>query len=196
MARSIESAGARFQRPAVEHDPWRNAMATGAARQQPCQRHLAVFEHVGVVDVQVGWHVLHRELDAGQLLGEAALQRLDGVQYKIVEDLGLGPRERHVGRYQPAAQPPAVPVTPIDLPKTYELVNNARVTWSFPSTVPGSTGVQYVTSNTGGSTPITLDTVMWVRKSAMPDNLTRTPPHRQGQRGSECRPTGPPPARR
>src|SRR3954471_5663198 len=46
----------------------------------------------------------------------------------------------------------------VDLPKTFELVDGARVTWTFPSPVSGNTGVQYVTSNTGGSTPITIDT--------------------------------------
>ena len=36
---------AELQRPAVEHDPGRYTVASGAAGQQPGERYVAVFEH-------------------------------------------------------------------------------------------------------------------------------------------------------
>src|SRR5262249_4934218 len=87
--------------------PGRYVVPPRPARQQPGQRHLAVLEHVGVVDVEVWGDLLDGELHPGQLLGEPVLQRLDGVQHQVVEDLRLGPGQRHVGRDQPAAAGPA-----------------------------------------------------------------------------------------
>jgi hypothetical protein len=46
-----------------------------------------------------------------------------------------------------------------DLPKTLEIVDGARVEWKFTSPLDGeAAGVRYVTSNPGGSTPLTIDT--------------------------------------
>jgi hypothetical protein len=85
-------------------------MATRATRKQPRQRHLAVFEHVRVVHVEIRWHVLDGELNTSQFVCEPLLQRLDRVQNKVIEHLRAGSRQRHRRRYQPAAQPSAMPV--------------------------------------------------------------------------------------
>jgi hypothetical protein len=101
-----------LQRAPVQHDARRQLLPAGTAGQQPRQRDLAVLQHVRVVDVELGRHVLDRELHAGQLLGVPPLQALHGVQHQIVEDLRLGPGQRHGGRHQPAAQAAAVPIAP------------------------------------------------------------------------------------
>jgi hypothetical protein len=91
---------------------WVRSARSRSARQQPGERHLAVLEHVGVVDVEVWGDLLDGELDARQLLGVSAFQRLDGIEHQVVEELGLGARRRYVGRDQPSAQSPSVPVAP------------------------------------------------------------------------------------
>src|SRR5207248_9297681 len=88
--------GPELQGPAVQDDPGRYVVPPRPARQQPGQRHLAVFEHVGVVHVEVRGDLLDGELHAGQLLGVPAFQRLDRVEYQVVEQLRLGPRRRYV----------------------------------------------------------------------------------------------------
>jgi len=45
-----------------------------------------------------------------------------------------------------------------NLPKEFDVVDGARVDWKFTTPISGGAGIQYVTSNPGGSTPITINT--------------------------------------
>jgi len=104
--------GAELQRPAVEHDPRRYAVPARPTRQQAGERHVAVLQDVGVVDVQFGRYVLYRELHARQLLRILPFQTFHRIQDEFVEDLRPGPGQRDGSRYQPSAQSPAVPIAP------------------------------------------------------------------------------------
>src|SRR5205085_118266 len=45
----------------------------------------------------------------------------------------------------------------VDLPKTWNIVENAGAEWNFPSPVAGDPGVQYVTGSTGSDGPSFVD---------------------------------------
>ncbi len=94
---------AKFERSPVEHNSRRKVDPAGPAGQQPRQRNIAVLEHIRVVDVEIRGHFLDCELDAGQFARVPPLQRLDGIQDKIIKNLRPGTRQRHRRGHQPTA---------------------------------------------------------------------------------------------
>ena len=90
-------AGPGLHRPAVDHDPRRVAARAG---EQPAQRHLAVLPRGRVA----GRHVLHRELDLGQLLAPALVEPLGRVQHQPVELLGPAAGQRQAAGDERSAQ--------------------------------------------------------------------------------------------